>query len=97
MYYVDTKGPIGCFTEKEYGNYFEYSDMCEENGGYTYYEGADNAWNYPHMVWVGGVHGAKWRQAIVKKTVAYVVVDEDDNCMPVVEKWKLKKNDVYIA
>tara|TARA_B110000879_G_scaffold91434_1_gene125459 strand:+ start:278 stop:406 length:129 start_codon:yes stop_codon:yes gene_type:complete len=38
-----------------------------------------------------------WRHAIVKKTVAHVVVDEDDYGQPVVEIWMLKKNNVYIA
>ena len=33
MYYTYTKNPIGCFTEKEYGQYFEYSDNTKDNGG----------------------------------------------------------------
>jgi hypothetical protein len=28
----------------------------------------------------------------VKKTVAYIVTDEDDTGAPVVEKWELKQN-----
>jgi hypothetical protein len=35
-----------------------------------------------------------YRYATVKKTVAYIVVDEDENG-PVVEKWFLKKNNKY--
>jgi hypothetical protein len=31
------------------------------------------------------------------KTRVYVVTDEDEYGMPIVEKWKLKKNNVYIA
>ena len=50
------------------------------------------------MVWVGDTAGGGqgWRHAKVLKTVAYVVTDEDDYGMPVVEKWKLKKNNEYI-
>ena len=98
MYYTYTKNPIGCFTEKEYGQYFEYSDNTFENGGTEYDEGMCHPWNYPHMVWVArhNMEGG-WRHAIVKKTVAHVVVDEDDYGQPVVEIWMLKKNNVYIA
>jgi hypothetical protein len=31
----------------------------------------------------------------VKKTVAYVAVDEDEFGLPVLEKWQLKKNKSY--
>ena len=91
MYYTYTKNPIGCFTEKEYGQYFEYSDNTILNGGTEYDEGWCHPWNYRHNM-EGG-----WRHAIVKKTVAHVVVDEDDYGQPVVEIWMLKKNNVYIA
>ena len=30
-----------------------------------------------------------------KKTVAYVVTDENDDGSPVIEKWSLKKNVVF--
>ena len=51
------------------------------------------------MVWVGDTAGGGqgWRHAKVLKTRAYVVTDEDEYGMPIVEKWKLKKNNVYIA
>ncbi len=75
--------PIGCFTEKEVGNYFEYSLNADE----VFAE-------YPHIVWVGGP-GQGYRYANVKKTVAYIVVDEDEHGAPVEEKWSLKKNDKY--
>jgi len=45
-------------------------------------------------VWVGGegVCGMwGYRYAVVMKTVAYIAVDEDDEGLPVVEKWHLKK------
>lgn len=106
MYYTHTVNPIGCFTEKDHGQYFEYSDMTWENigaqsnlGGPLYEESFENPWNWPHMVWVGDTAGGGqgWRHAKVLKTVAYVVTDEDDYGMPVVEKWKLKKNNEYIC
>ena len=92
-YYTYTKDPIGCFVEKDTGNYFEYSVNDET------YEGAPVgfALDYPHKVWVGGqgVAGMSgWRYANVKKTVTYIVTDEDENG-PVVEKWNLKKNREY--
>ena len=86
-YYTHTQNPIGVFVEKDTGNYFEYSInedhmAADEMGGFT------------HKVWVGGegVCG-QWgyRYAVVMKTVAYIAVDEDDEGLPVVEKWHLKK------
>ena len=78
-YWTHTKLPQGAFVEKSAGNTFEYStndlraDWCD----------------YPHKVWVGGggVAGMTgWRFATVKKTVAVVVVDEDEFGLPVLEK-----------
>jgi len=76
---------LGCFDEKECGNFFEFSENRE-----NYYT------EYPHKVWVttpwhmdGG-----WRFAKVKKTVAYILTnDEDGN--DVVEKWYIKKYRKY--
>jgi hypothetical protein len=83
-YWTHTKDPIGCFTEKEVGNYFEYSHNDEEGG-----------WGgeWPHKIWVGD----GYRYGMVMVTRAYVVVDEDDRGEPVVEKWLLKKNRLYAA
>jgi hypothetical protein len=41
---------------------------------------------------VAGMSG--WRFAKVKKTVAYVIVDEDEGG-PILERWFLKKNTEY--
>ena len=92
-YYTYTKDPIGCFVEKDTGNYFEYSVNDET------YEGAPVgfALNYPHKVWVGGegVCGMSgWRYAPVTQPVAYVIVDEDEGG-PILERWFLKKNTSY--
>ena len=89
-YYTYTQKPIGCFWEKEVGNYFEYS-LNDDPMPLSWCE------DFPHKVWVGGqgVAGMTgYRYATVKKTVAYIVVDEDENG-PVVEKWFLKKNNKY--
>ena len=50
--------------------------------------------NYPHRVWVScnPINDSGWRYANVKKTVAYIVVDEDDHGQPVIEKWSIKNH-----
>lgn len=87
-YYTHTQDPIGVFVEKDTGNYFEFSInedhmAADENGGFT------------HKVWVGDTIGSPYRYAVVMKTVAYIAVDEDDEGLPVVEKWYLKKCQEY--
>ena len=91
-YYTYTEAPVGNFIEKEYGNNFEYS-LNEEQDDYS----KSIAENYPHKVWVGsGQIGGDsgWRYANVKKTVAWVIVDEDA-FGPVLERWFLKKKTEY--
>ena len=88
-YYTYTKAPIGNFIH-ENDNNFEYSvnDDC-----FTWCE------DFPHKIWVGShqIGGDQgYRYGIVKKTVAYVAVDEDEFGLPVLEKWKLKKNTEYV-
>ena len=77
---------LGEFVEKEFGNYFHYSENPD-----SFVDCED----FPHVVWVGGI-GQQYRYAIVKKTVAYVCVDEDEFGLPVLEKWDLKKNVQYV-
>ena len=89
-YYIHTVDPIGCFTEKDCGYCFEYSLNTEQD---EYSKSIVE--NYPHKVWVGGtINDQGWRYANVKQTVAYVIVDEDDNG-PIVERWFIKKNQKY--
>ena len=85
-YYTYTKDPIGAFTEKDVKNVFEYS----VNDDPIMVE-------WPHKVWVGGgqINDSGYRYAIVKKTVAYIVVDENDYGEAVVEKWNIKSNREY--
>ena len=77
---------LGEFVEKDCGNYFHYS---ENPDNYEFCK------DFPHLVWVGGI-GQQYRYANVKKTVAYIAVDEDEYGNAVVEKWKLKKNVQYV-
>jgi hypothetical protein len=83
-YWTHTKDPIGAFVEKEVGNHFEFS-----------LNDRDTWCDYPHKIWVGDVVGQGYRYGTVKKTVAYVAVDEDENGLPVVEKWSIKNYREY--
>ncbi len=87
-FYPLTKG--GCFREKDTDNFFEYDkhdDFIED-------------WILPdfcHRVWVNSrpVNDSGWRYALVKKTVAYIVIDEDEYGKPVIQKWHIKNHDKY--
>ena len=79
-YYTHTKDPIGAFVEKSVGNTFEFSENTDEHKD-----------EYPHLIWVGDTIGWPYRYGEVKKTVAYVVTDEDERGGDFVEKWMLKK------
>jgi hypothetical protein len=91
-FWTHTVAPVGRFVEKEYGNYFEYS---VNDDGKTF--GTDGFMAlFAHKVWVGGlVNDQGYRYANVKKTVAYICVDEDEFGAPVVEKWSIKNNVAY--
>ena len=106
-YYTHTVNPIGNFIEKDHGNNFEYSlnDDAANNldtslaGGIRIGQLATVAAfsKYPHKVWVSNLYNQGYRYAIVKKTVAYVVVDEDEFGLPVLEKWNIKNNKEYMV
>ena len=49
---------------------------------------------YDKIIYVGPT-GSESRYAKILKTVAYVVIDENADGSPVVEKWKLKKYKDY--
>ncbi len=88
-YLTYTKDPIGRFVEKDFGKTFEYSDNDEPMNVME---------DFPHKVWVasgqiGGDSG--FRYAHVKKTVAYIVTDEDEFGLPVIEKWHIKNKVEY--
>lgn len=69
---------IGQFRELSAGLPFDFRDAPE------------NQFGMPHQVFVGAK--GETRFAKVLKTVAYVVVDEDDEGREVVEKWRIKIN-----
>lgn len=89
----------GCFIEKEFGKLFEYStDVAEHGWDDKFSSDEENklAASCTHVVYVG----PDWcgqistRLAIVKKTVAYVLVSgEDYRC--VFEKWNIKNREEY--
>ena len=82
----------GCFNEKEYGRPFEY----KKNPDMVLYPDLKTGRNtvYPHLIFVGP-RGDQVRMAMVKKTVAYVVVDEVDGDRAIIEKWDIKNNRTY--
>jgi hypothetical protein len=76
---------IGSFQEKEAGNLFEFSHNQDLSEVWAY--------RFPHKIWVTtpreGIDQG-YRYGIVKKTVAYLAVDEDEYGEPVLEKWQIK-------
>ena len=75
---------VGCFVEAGLKNLFEFDKSSDRE-------------DYPFRVWVTSpVKGidSGWRYANVLKTVAYIVVDEDDNG-DVVEKWAINSLRFY--
>lgn len=83
---------IGYFTEKDYGRPFEY----KKNPDMVLHPDLKTGRNtvYPHLIFVGP-EGDQVRMALVKKTVAYIVVDEIDNDQSVIEKWNIKNHRSY--
>jgi hypothetical protein len=70
-------------------------DFQNENGNWYTYRKTNNPWALSNNLEfeIDVLDGT--RSAIIKKTVAYICVDEDENGNPVLEKWQLKKNVVY--
>ena len=81
-YEVSVSGGVaGQFKHKETGLWFDYAARGADDG--------DWAPELPHLIFVGD---GQTRYGIVKKTVAYVAVDEDDFGKPVMEKWPIKNH-----
>lgn len=81
---------LGSFVEKEKRNIFEYAVRPDE--------GIDFAPDCPHIVYVTNVIDGidmGYRYAKVLKTVAWVVVDVDDNDDPIYDKWEIKDHRFY--
>lgn len=75
---------IGEFQEAEFGNWFTYSAAPKTSWGYQN--------DLPFVIDVGS---DEYRFAIIKQTVVYVCVDEDLDGKPILEKWKIKKHNVF--
>ena len=76
----------GYFNEKDYGRPFEF----KLNPEFVLHVDlkTHKLTQYPHLIFVGP-EGDQTRRALIKKTVAYVVVDENENGF-VIEKWQIK-------
>ena len=86
---------IGGFTEKENGNFFEFSAASEEEIDYSFGTIAHRIWvTSPWKSKEGYTMDCGYRLGNVLKTVAYLVVDEDENGA-VVEKWYIKGHTEY--
>jgi hypothetical protein len=72
---------IGSFVEKSAGMTHEYSLIGDDG---LLWMGEE----YPHKLWT--LDG--FRYANIKKTVAYIIVDEDEYGLPVVQKWDIKQH-----
>jgi hypothetical protein len=81
MYLVKPEN-CGAIQEKEYGKWFTYHKT-------------NNPWALSHgfEFEIDVLDGVRFCN--IKKTVAYVSVDEDAEGNPVVKKWQLKKHEVY--
>ena len=79
---------IGSFVEKSVGLTHEYSLIEEKD---KFHGWGDNWRYYKHKLWTQD----GYRYALIKKTVAYIVVDEDDAGLPVIEKWDIKQHYKY--
>jgi hypothetical protein len=79
----ETSDIIGSFTEKDFDNYFEFSKNTVQPFGVE----------FPHKIWVSC---NAFRYGRVLKTVVYIVVDENDDGSPLVEKWNIKNQRVFL-
>ena len=75
---------LGFFREASRGHSFEYAERRHPDDNF--------APNMPHMIFVGN---GETRLAKVLKTVAWVVIDEDEKGEPVYVQWKLRNHQVY--
>jgi hypothetical protein len=83
---------VGYFVERDYGRPFEYTNNPEKPLRVDMKTG--QVTEYPHLVFVGP-EGDQMREALVKKTVAYVVIEELENDRYVVQKWNIKGHRSY--
>ena len=77
---------LGQFREAEYVATFEFAERRWTDDEF--------APDMPHVIYVGE-GSVEPRLAKVLKTVAFVVVDEDADGQPVIEKWSIKNQRDY--
>ena len=82
---IDYETCIGSFVEKSVGLTHEYSLIEEKD---KFHGWGDNWRYYKHKLWTQD----GYRYALIKKTVAYIVIGEDASSMPIVEKWDIKQH-----
>ena len=83
---------VGYFVERDYGRPFEYTNNPEKPLFPDMKTGRNT--EFPHLVFVGP-EGDQMRNALVKKTVAYVITDEYDTGKFKIEKWNIKGHRSY--
>ena len=77
----------GRFVEEDYGYVFEYCDATEPS---------PQGWEeYRHWIWVGP-NGDQRRWARVLKTRAHVVVDENSDGSPAIQRWYFRTHVQYL-
>lgn len=83
---IPTQLPMifGQFRPKDSKHVFEYAERRHPDDNF--------APDFPHMIYLD--NGRETRLAKVLKTVAYVVIDEDENG-PVIAKWNLGSHNIY--
>ena len=74
---------LGEFQEKEHGHFFSYKETTD---GWAVSRGMTHE--------IDVLDG--FRFGIVKKTVAYISVDEDEYGNPVLEKWNIKNHKTFV-
>jgi hypothetical protein len=82
----DVPTMLGCFRESEHGQIFEYKPR-------PFADMLQFAPTMPHLVYVGS--NQETRPALIRRTVAHVVVDENPDGSPVVERWTIRSHRVY--
>ena len=78
---------LGSFVNKDFNTFFEFSTAQEDEQVFGP--------RFNVKVWL--LDGTQFRLAEVKKTVAFVVVDEAADGSVVVEKWNLKQRRDFVA
>ncbi len=84
----------GSFRNSETDTFFEFSAVADED---RYCDAVPAEFNMKVWVTQPWDGDCGWRFAKVVKTRAYVVVDENDDGTPVVEKWVTKQTRFFDA